>query len=263
MEFILIMNRFLIVAVILLTIFTATLLVREQIDLSPDPTENKNDLISCVSFKLDKLPVLSEFGPIEIGSSLTNDEPNDCVIWSLALNDYILNPAISLQDWYSFIIGCAMFKKWYIPQEGVDLSDIPFVEEICKARLSAIGGHPETFTRSEATPANPNPLSCPPFNVDEQVIIIIGGLAGFSDDPDFVGPVQLGGHAVTCNIVSCLFPANQMLHCSDRLHLPNGLITSLEYDLSINSVGEVISQTPMTDPNLVGGNVVAVHRPEI
>ncbi len=226
--------------------------------LAPDPETGKpTNLISCVSFNLDTLTTSSEFESIRI----TEEAPNDCVIFSLALNNHILNRAISLQEWYQFIGGCAILNGLYDPNSGVAYEDISVVEELCKARLSAIAGRPETFTRVDATQNTPNPISCPPFGVGEQVTIMIAGLTA-SDDPNVVGPV-MAGHAITCEIVSCLFPTNQILHCTDRGQIPNGDIISFEYDLSVDANGDIISQTPLVEPGFVGWSVTSIHRPQI
>ncbi len=250
-------NPVFIVLIVVLAIFTSFLLFKNSFFLSPGSESGKSDVIdneyvSCVSFDSNmNLEPNSQIPILSVNLENSDDPPGDCVIYSLAVNNWRRNPAVSLQTWYDVLRVCAEKNGLYTPATGA----VPLkVEDICKAPFSSTLGRPETFVRVYADirsgyGRNPNPIDCPPFAEGEEILISLRD------------STETKGHSVTCNLLYC-GRNSQTLDCTDREYL-DGYDFAFNYILEIGKEGFINSQNPSTVPSLVGWRVKRVSLPNI
>jgi hypothetical protein len=179
-------------------------------------------------------PIPEPTGPL-LSESYSRPQDPDCVVASLAHANFELNKKKKLQDWYNEIKSCAVALGLYHPRFGVKLEDVGFIETLCKAPISAgiNEGNPETFTIIERTPANPNPLDCPPLNPGDRVTAVF--ISNLGPTPPNVIPIG------TAHQVSCVVnPTCTGLDCSDRV-IVGGRGVFFEYSVNIDPQGQASS----------------------
>lgn len=164
--------------------------------------------------------------------SLPQDPEGDCGIISLAHANFELNNKKTLQAWYDEIKKCAVDNKLYDKAGVKNLNDMDKIRTLCKAKISqGLTGNVETFTIITRTPANPNPLDCPPLRPGDRVQAIFQSTVG----PTPPGVVPVGtSHAVSCKVnLAC-----SGLDCTDRI-TNNGIGQFFTYSVIIDPQGSV------------------------